>query len=130
MLSVVRRFILENPEKIAQPDETITTKSGHVAAWRNITHEDVLIFDEKTFFPWYRSQIKGDDTIDASIFKEDKFELIILRNLVASGKIKPRGDNPRYAYNLYSKGQANRINVVCFYSRELLPSSEEVTADD
>ena len=90
----------------------------------------MLVCDESVFFKWYCSQIKSDDTIDASIFKDDKFDLIILRNLVASGKIKPRGDNPRYAYNLYSKGQANRINVVCFYSRELLPSSEEVTADD
>ena len=130
VLSVVRRFILENSEKIAQPDEDITPKSGHVAAWRTINHDDVLVFDEKAFFPWYRSQIKGDDTIDASIFKDDKFDLIILRNLVADGKIKPHGDNPRYAYNLYAKGKANRINVVCFYSRELLLPSEEVTAGD
>ena len=130
VLSVVRRFILENSEKIAQPDEDITPKSGHVAAWRTINHDDVLVFDEKAFFPWYRSQIKGDDTIDASIFKDDKFDLIILRNLVADVKIKPHGDNPRYAYNLYAKGKANRINVVCFYSRELLLPSEEVTAGD
>lgn len=131
VISVVRRFIQENREKIAQLGETITSKSGHFGAWRMINQEDVLIFDEKSFFPWYRSQIKGDETIDTSIFKDEKFDLIILRNLVASGKIKPQAEgNPRYRYNLYAKGEKNRINVVVFYKRELLPLSEEVTADD
>ena len=130
VISVVRRFILENPEKIAQPDEDISPKSGHVAAWRTINNEGGLIYDEKTFFPWFRSQIKGDETIDASIFKVEKFDLIILKNLVTSGKIKPRGDNPRYVYNLYARGQSNRINVIFFYRRELVPPSEEVIADD
>lgn len=131
VLSTVRRFITDNPDKVAQPDEEITPKSGHVAAWRSISHEDVLIFDVNAFFPWYRSQIRENDTIDASIFKSNGFDLTILKLWAKAGIIKRRSEtNPRYKYNLYASGDMNRIEVVAFYGRELLLPSEGVSASD
>lgn len=130
VLSVVRRFILENPEKIAPPDETITRKSGYFGAWRTINGDDFCVCDAETFFPWYRSQIKVDDTIEKSVFREKKFDLIILKNLVSACSIKPRTQtDPRYVFNLYEKGDKKRIHVVAFFKERLLHPKEVMAGD-
>lgn len=111
-LEIMKELVQNSPAAIIAEGEPFVKKDKPMAAWRMISKEDYLVFEESSWAKLYSKTARTRKNIDISFFQEDKWEQRLQKRLCEEGIIKQPSSGSRYRYDLFGNGKRDDTYVV------------------